>query len=80
MMKMPFDLPLKKKYFARPFKKLTKPLSSILSMIPQLESRGNRRLKMTFEYQLNALIFFKSFDQLQEDHKHYSSVARTRGW
>jgi len=58
MMKMPFDLSLKKKYVARSFKKLTKPLSSILSMIPQLESRGNRPLKMTFEDQLNALVFF----------------------
>ncbi len=55
---MPFNLPLKKYYSAHSFRKLTQPLDSILPMTPQLASRGNRPLKMTFEDQLNALIFF----------------------
>ncbi len=55
---MRLKLPLKKKYFAHSFKKLTKPLTAILSLIPEMASRGNRPLKMTFEDQLNALIFF----------------------
>lgn len=49
---------LNKKYSARSFKKLTAPLTPILSLIPELTSRGNRPLKMNFEDQLNALIFF----------------------
>ena len=55
---MRLKLLLNKKYFARSFKKLTKPLTAILALIPEMESRGNRPLKMTFEDQLNALIFF----------------------
>ena len=57
-MKMPFNLPLKKSYSARSFKKLVEPLTSIFPLIPLMGSRGNRPLKMTFEDQLNALIFF----------------------
>ena len=38
--------------------KLTKPLSRILSGITPILSRGNRKLQMTFEDQLNALIYF----------------------
>jgi len=55
---MPRKLLSKKCCFAHSFKQLTKPLNSILPFIPRLESRGNRPLKMTFEDQLNALIFF----------------------
>ena len=55
---MPFHLPPKKRYSTPSFTKLTNPLDAILPLIPTLESRGNRPLKMTFEDQLNALIFF----------------------
>ena len=48
----------KKSYFVPSFKQVTKPLTSILPNTPQLDSRGNRPLQMTFEDQLNALIFF----------------------
>ncbi len=34
------------------------PVKQSLSQVPALDSRGNRPLKMTFEDQLNALIFF----------------------
>jgi hypothetical protein len=40
------------------FRKLTKPLRKVLSGIAPLLSRGNRKLQMTFEDQLNALIYF----------------------
>ena len=55
---MRLTLPVKKSYSARSFKKLTKPLTAISPLIPEMISRGNRPLKMTFEDQLNALIFF----------------------
>lgn len=55
---MPRKLSPKKCYFVPSFKQLTKPLTHILPNIPVLEARGNRPLKMTFEDQLNALIFF----------------------
>lgn len=40
------------------FQKLTKPLKKALSEITPLLARGNRPLQMTFEDQLNALIYF----------------------
>jgi hypothetical protein len=40
------------------FKKLTQPLKDLWQNIPPLESRGNRPLQMTFEDQLQALIYF----------------------
>lgn len=55
---MPRKLSLTKNYFAPSFKQIAKPLTGIFSNIPRLDSRGNRPLKMTFEDQLNALIFF----------------------
>ncbi len=55
---MPLHQPLNKHYSAPSFEKLKKPLDSIFPLIPKIESRGNRPLKMTFEDQLNALIFF----------------------
>lgn len=57
-MKMPINCLPKKNFSARSFKTLTKPLNSILPVIPLIDARGNRPLKMTFEDQLNALIFF----------------------
>ena len=40
------------------YKKFTKPLKKVLSNTSVLESRGNRPLQMTFEDQLDALIYF----------------------
>lgn len=48
----------RKSYLVPSFKKLTNSLTDVLPNVPQLESRGNRPLQMTFEDQLNALIFF----------------------
>lgn len=55
---MPRKILYKKRIFAPSFKQLINPLTNILPNTPQLESLGNRPLQMTFEDQLNALIFF----------------------
>ena len=55
---MPRKIYHKKCIVAPSLKKLVQPLTKILLRTPQLESRGNRPLQMTFEDQLNALIFF----------------------
>jgi len=55
---MPRKIYRKNCLVAPSFKQLTQPLTKILLNTPQLESRGNRPLQMTFEDQLNALIFF----------------------
>ena len=57
-MKMPYTLSPKKHYAVPSFKQLIKPLTHLLPNVPQLNSRGNRPLQMTFEEQLNALIYF----------------------
>ena len=40
------------------YKKFIKPLKKVLSNTPVLKSRGNKPLQMTFEDQLNGLIYF----------------------
>lgn len=56
---MPYTVKAKvKKKKAPSFQKLTKPLKKTLKKIRPLVARGNRDLKMTFEDQLNALIYF----------------------
>src|SRR4030067_3149668 len=40
------------------FQKLTQPMNDILPNISPLHARGNKPLQMTFEDQLNALIYF----------------------
>ena len=40
------------------FDKFNSPLVELLTLAPELHSRGDRPLKMTFEDQLNALIYF----------------------
>ena len=47
-----------KKKTAPAFHTVTKPVKKILQKITPLAARGNRDLKMTFEDQLNALIYF----------------------
>ena len=62
MISMSYEIPrkitYKHRYFAPSFNQITRPLDNILLSAPRLESRGNRPLKMDFEDQLNALIFF----------------------
>ena len=40
------------------FGKFKSPLVKLLPFVPELHSRGDRPLKMTFEDQLNCLIYF----------------------
>jgi len=55
---MRLSLPEKKKIDSKTYKLYTKPLEMALLEIPILLARGDRPLKMTFEDQLHALIFF----------------------
>jgi hypothetical protein len=58
---------------AMSFRKLTKPLRNIFSEITPLLSRGNMKLRMTFEDQLNALIHFHP-----EDHDSGRDLIKVR--
>ena len=87
-MRMLRTLSSKKIYAARSFKKLCKPLVSILPSTPPLESRCNRPLQMEFEHQLNALIFFHLeehtsgrhlIQSLQEDEYARNNIAPPGG-
>ena len=55
---MPHTISNKKIYHAPSFNQLWKPLRAILPEAPPLESGCNRPLKLDFEHQLKALIFF----------------------
>ena len=62
---MPYSVkPQKRKNHSPSFYQLTLPLQKILNSITPLVSKGNKRLKMSFQDQLNALIFF----HLEEHH------------
>jgi len=50
--------PLKSKQPGPSFAQLTEPATDIIGDAPPLEARGNRDLQLTFEQQLNSLIFF----------------------
>ena len=55
---MQLPLPEKKKIDSKTYKLYTKPLEMALRNVSILLARGARPLKMTFEDQLHALIFF----------------------
>jgi hypothetical protein len=62
---MPYCIkPQKRKNHSPAFYNLTLPLQKILNSIKPLVAKGNKRLKMSFQDQLNALIFF----HLEEHH------------
>lgn len=48
----------KQKIHSLAFDKFKSPLVKSLPLVPKLQSRGDRPLKMTFEDQLNALLYF----------------------
>jgi len=52
-----FNIP-KKKFNTSSHTRFVKPLQKVFHSMPLLEPRGYRPLKMTFEDQLHALIFF----------------------
>lgn len=43
---------------SKAYKKLMKPIKAVLPKVPPLVSRGDRPLQMSFEDQLNALVFY----------------------
>ena len=49
---------LQNQQISKTFQKLMEPIKAILSKVPPLVSRGDRPLQMTFEDQLNALVFY----------------------
>lgn len=61
------ELP-KKKINSRTYNQYVSPLKSILEFTPELKSRGNRSLKLKFEDQLNALIYYhlQEFDSCRD--------------
>jgi len=61
------ELP-KKKINSRTYNQYVAPLKSILEFTPELKSRGHRPLKLKFEDQLNALIYFhlQEFDSCRD--------------
>ena len=62
---MPYSAkPQKRKKHPPSFYNLTLPLQKILNSIKPLVVKGNKRLKMSFQDQLNALFFF----HLEEHH------------
>lgn len=70
------------------FQKLTQPMNDILPNISPLQARGNKPLQMTFEDQLNALIYFHLEEHasgrhllqaLQEDDFAREQIAPTEG-
>jgi hypothetical protein len=80
--------PCRKRNKALSFQKLAAPLKKVLQGITSLVSRGNRPLQMTFEDQLNALIFFHLDDHtsgreliqtLQEDEYAREHIAPEKG-
>ncbi|MCP4140359.1 MAG: IS4 family transposase [Chloroflexi bacterium] len=60
--------PYQKKHLSPSFWKLFQPLKKILPETPPLHSRGDRPLKMTFEDQLKALIFFHLEEHVSARH------------
>lgn len=56
------------KYKVPSFLKLWKPLLKILSKLSPLKSRGNRPLKMDFDHQLKALVFFHLEEHTSASH------------
>ncbi|MBW2569677.1 MAG: hypothetical protein JRD93_12480 [Deltaproteobacteria bacterium] len=60
--------PYQKKPCLSSFCQLCQPVEKILPETPALESRGDRPLKMTFEDQLKALIFFHLEDHVSGRH------------
>ncbi len=60
--------PSQKPFHASSFFELCRPLEKVLPDAPALISRGDRPLKLTFEDQLNALIFFHLEEHVSARH------------
>ena len=65
---MPYTLDHKNKATSPSFHQLYPPIDGAMIGIAPLEARGNRPLKMTFEDQLKALIFFHLEEHVSGQH------------
>ena len=65
---MPYTLKRQDKAGAPSFRQLQRPIQRAMVGIPSLKSQGHRPLKMTFEDQLNALIFFHLEEHTSAQH------------
>lgn len=65
-------VPYQNSFNSHSFSELCQPLKDIIPNAPQLISKGHRPLKMTFEDQLNSLIFFHL-----EEHKSARQLVQT---
>jgi hypothetical protein len=59
---MKFPLLPKKKIDSRRYNRYVTPVKPILENCPELKSRGDRPLKLSFEDQLNALLYFHLYE------------------
>ena len=66
--KMPYTIDRQEKANAPSFNQLYRPVETATIEMPPLEARGHRPLKMTFEDQLKALIFFHLEEHVSAQH------------
>jgi hypothetical protein len=66
--KMPYTIDPQKSADATSFNQLYQPIERAVSGMPPLKARGYRPLKMTFEDQLKALIFFHLEEHVSAQH------------
>jgi len=65
---MPYTIDRRKKVDAPSFHQLYRPIQRAMIGMPPLEARGHRPLKMTFDDQLKALIFFHLEEHVSGQH------------
>lgn len=77
----PINIP-KKKLNPQAYVRFLKPLRKFSHDTPVLESRGNRPLKMTFEDQLHALIFFhlQEYESARDLIQHLKEDSFAKDW
>jgi len=60
--------PKDRKHNPPSFSQLSRPIRNIFSSMPPLEARGNKKLELNFEQQLNALILFHLDEHVSGSH------------
>jgi hypothetical protein len=65
---MPYTIDRRKKVDAPSFHQLYLPIQRAMIGMPPLEARGHRPLKMTFDDQLKALVFFHLEEHVSGQH------------
>jgi len=65
---MPYTIDRRNKTGAPSFHQLYQPIQTAMIGMPPLEARGHRPLKMTFDDQLKALVFFHLEEHISGQH------------